>query len=206
MTYLAELIDIPEQVHKSDFVISLASGITDPARTIDEYVATPQLAACFDRAMSLVTTAVADGRSKGAYLHGSFGSGKSHFMAILHLLLDRNTEARRITELADVIAKHDGALEGKKFLLVPYHFIGMNSMEQAILGGYAEHVRTRFPGSPAPARTGRTRFPTIQVRFTPYFRPVMPSVQTTFRSFLISPRTAAWSRNSEANIFVGYTT
>jgi len=28
--------------------------------------------------------------SKAAYLHGSFGSGKSHFMAVLHLVLDQN--------------------------------------------------------------------------------------------------------------------
>ena len=41
--------------------------------------------------------------SKAAYLHGSFGSGKSHFMAVLHLILQGNPAARGIAELAPVI-------------------------------------------------------------------------------------------------------
>jgi arylsulfatase len=47
--------------------------------------------------------------SKAAYLHGSFGSGKSHFMAVLNLLLAGNTQARSIPELADVVARHSYA-------------------------------------------------------------------------------------------------
>ena len=50
MTLLSELIEIPEAVHKSDFVISLKSAIEDPTRTINDYVVTPQLAECFDAA------------------------------------------------------------------------------------------------------------------------------------------------------------
>jgi predicted ATPase len=42
---------------------------------------------CFDLALKLVKMAIEGSSSKAAYLHGSFGSGKSHFMAILHLLL-----------------------------------------------------------------------------------------------------------------------
>ena len=38
--------------------------------------------------------------SKATYLHGSFGSGKSHFMAVLHLILQGNPAARAIPELA----------------------------------------------------------------------------------------------------------
>src|SRR6266511_3811723 len=67
MTLLADLIEIPEQVHKSDFVISLATAIGDPADTVRDYVVTDQLVHCFDRALSLVATAVADNRSKASY-------------------------------------------------------------------------------------------------------------------------------------------
>jgi hypothetical protein len=74
MTLLSELIGIPEQVHKSDFVISLASAIEEPERTVRDYVVTDQLALCFDRALSLVATSLADWRSKAAYLHASFGA------------------------------------------------------------------------------------------------------------------------------------
>ena len=38
-------------------------------------------------------------------LDGSFGGGKSHFMAVLHLLLRGNSKARAIPELAAVVAK-----------------------------------------------------------------------------------------------------
>ena len=86
MTLISELIDIPEQVHKSDFVISLKSAIQDPARTIADYVVTEQLATSFDRALSLITSAVTDQTSKSSYLHASFGAGKSAFMADTHLL------------------------------------------------------------------------------------------------------------------------
>ena len=148
---LADLIDIPEAVHKSDFVISLASGVTDPERTLAEYVVTPQLVECFNAALSLITSATTDAKSKGAYLHGSFGSGKSHFMAVLHLLLQGNPAALGIPELGQVIAHHQPQLTGKRFMLVPYHFIGMESMEQVVLGGYVEHVRKLHPDASLPA-------------------------------------------------------
>jgi predicted ATPase len=47
-------------------------------------VVTPQLAASFGDAMAFIRGAVETGSSKGAYLHGSFGSGKSYLMAVLY--------------------------------------------------------------------------------------------------------------------------
>lgn len=101
MTHLSELIEIPEQVHKSDFVVSLATAIGDPARTLADYVVTPQLVDCFDRALSLVTSAVADHRSKATFLHASFGAGKTAMMSVLHLLLQGIPEARAVPEHLD---------------------------------------------------------------------------------------------------------
>lgn len=148
---LKELVRIPTSVQKSDFVVSLANGIHDPARTVGDYVVTRDLAECFDQALAMISSALTDQRSKGAYLHGSFGSGKSHFMAVLHLLLQGNPDARGIGALAPVIARHDSALQGAKVLLVPYHFIGAASMEAGVLGGYVKFVRERFPDAPLPA-------------------------------------------------------
>jgi hypothetical protein len=148
---LKELVNIPTSVQKSDFVVSLSGGIHDPQRTVDDYVVTRDLAECFDQALALITSAVGDQRSKGAYLHGSFGSGKSHFMAVLHLLLQGNPDARAIGQLAPVIAKHDEVLKGTNVLLVPYHFIGAASMEAGVLGGYVDFVREHFPDAPLPA-------------------------------------------------------
>ncbi|TVR58351.1 MAG: phage resistance protein [Gemmatimonadales bacterium] len=148
---LRDLIHIPEAVHHSDFVISLADGIDRPQETVDRYVVTEQLLDCFQRALSLVDSAVSGGVSRGAYLHGSFGSGKSHFMAILHLLLSGDPHARGRAEFQPLLERYDRRLEGKKILLVPYHMIGAHSMEAGVLGGYVRHIRRLHPEAALPA-------------------------------------------------------
>lgn len=150
MTLIRELISIPERVHQGDFVLKLSEGVRAAEETLGNYVVTPQLAQAFDSALSFIQSALATRQSKAAYLHGSFGSGKSHFMAVLNLLLAGNTRARSLKELANAVAKHNSWTEGKKFLLVPYHMIGARNMESAILGGYADHVRALHPEAPIP--------------------------------------------------------
>lgn len=150
MTLIRELIEIPERVHGGDFVLKLSEGVRDADATLRDYVVTPQLVRCFERAMELVRAGVKDRQSKGSYLHGSFGAGKSHFMAVLDLLLAGNAKARSIPELSGVVVHNSGWIEGKKFLLVPYHLIGAISMESAILGHYAEYVKQVRPEAPTP--------------------------------------------------------
>ena len=156
MPYIKELINIPDHVGRGDFVLRLSEGITDPEGTVKHYQVTPQLVGCFDNALNLVKNSLlggAGGRStsKAAYLHGSFGSGKSHFMAILHLILAGNSHARSIPELADVIAKHSAWTEGKKFLMVPYHLLGAKNLESSILGGYADYIARTHKDAPTPS-------------------------------------------------------
>jgi len=149
VTLLKDLISIPERVHQGDFVLQLSKGVTEPEQTLRDYVVTPQLVDAFANALGFIQQAVQTGGSKAAYLHGSFGSGKSHFMAVLNLLLAGNTQARATPELAEVVARHSWT-EGRKFLLVPYHMIGARDMESAILGQYAEFVRKKHPDAPVP--------------------------------------------------------
>src|SRR5690606_30459390 len=73
-----DLFDLPVQVTKSDFVLELTSGVADPKRTASTYVVTDRLKDAFDRGLKLISSALSDSRSKATYLHGSFGSGKSH--------------------------------------------------------------------------------------------------------------------------------
>jgi polynucleotide 5'-kinase involved in rRNA processing len=87
---ISELLDLPERVRKGDFVLNLSKGVTEPDKTLEQYVVTPQLADCFDDALGFIRSAVEATSSKACYLHGSFGSGKSHFMAVLHLLLPQS--------------------------------------------------------------------------------------------------------------------
>ena len=151
MPLLRDLIQLPEHVTKGDFVMRLSEGVTKGRDTVADYVVTEQLALCFDSALSLVKSAVQGNSSRGTYLHGSFGSGKSHFMAVLHLLLAGDLGARAKPELAGVIAKHDGWMRDKRFLLVPYHLIGAETVESAVLGGYVAHMAKVHPEASPPA-------------------------------------------------------
>ena len=146
---ISELLILPERVRKGDFVLNLSKGVTEPEKTLDQYVVTPQLVDSFDDALGFIKSAVDAHNSKACYLHGSFGAGKSHFMAVLYLILQHNTTVRSRDDLAKVCAKH-GWVEKKKFLLVPYHMIGSRNMESAILGGYVDHVMQAHPGAPLP--------------------------------------------------------
>ncbi|MGH3636901.1 MAG: BREX-2 system ATPase PglY, partial [Mycobacterium sp.] len=149
-TYLRDVIDMPESVHAGDFKVELTGGFTETDARVAEYVVTEQLRAAFGKALSIVRSAVRDGASHAAYLHGSFGSGKSHFLTVLHAVLNNNAAARAKPSLQPVIAEHDEWLRGKKFLMVPYHLVGATDIDSAILGGYVRTVRALHPGKPTP--------------------------------------------------------
>jgi hypothetical protein len=135
MTLIREPIQIPTEVSDGDFVLKLTQGVdaSHAEQTVRDYEVTSQLAGAFDTALALISSAVESGDSKAAFLDSSFGGGKSHFMAILHLLLQADPNARGLAGLAPVLANRGPKLEGKRFLLVPVHFLGAHSMEQKIL-------------------------------------------------------------------------
>ncbi|MEN9840720.1 MAG: hypothetical protein RL376_520, partial [Verrucomicrobiota bacterium] len=149
---LKDLITIPEHVSKGDFVLKLTDGTAaeHAKATLANYVVTPQLAACFDQALKIVQGALKGNSSKAAYLHGSFGAGKSHFMAVLHFLLQGNVEARSIPALGDVVTRHNDWLPGKKFLMVPFHLMAAKDLESALFKGYTDYVLANFPQAPYP--------------------------------------------------------
>ena len=126
------------------------------ARTVDEYVVTPALAEAFDTALGLVAEALTSGVSRGAFLTGSFGSGKSHFMAVLHALLRHNPAARAKAELQPVIARHDDVLLDKKVLPLAFHLLGAESLEQALFRGYVRQIAPAASRGAA-ARAARVR-------------------------------------------------
>ncbi|MBM0255988.1 hypothetical protein [Micromonospora sp. 4G55] len=148
---LREFIEIPERTSQSDFVLKLADSVADADATLRDYVVTDRLLGNFDEALGLIRSAVEGHASKAAYLHGSFGSGKSHFMAVLHALLRGEAAARGRDELAPLVAKHSVWLDGRKFLLIPYHLLDARSLEQRVLGGYVDRVRALHPDAPIPA-------------------------------------------------------
>jgi len=155
---LRDVIDIKPSISTSDFVLKLAEAVTEEgsARALRDYVVTERLSENFDEALSLIRAALDGQTSKAAYLHGSFGSGKSHFMAVLHALLRGDAAARTRKEFDTVLTRHQwlagsgGAGERKRFLLVPYHMLGAKSLEQRVLGGYVAHVKALHPQARTP--------------------------------------------------------
>jgi len=153
MTLINELIHIPDQVKDGDFVLKLAEGVEDDhARaTVDDYVVTPGITDSLGEALGLISGAIEGDSSQAAYLHGSFGSGKSHFMAILHLLLSRNEHALAKAELHPAYAPWADKLADKKILLVPMHFLAAKSMDSEIFGQYVQHVQHAHPDAALPS-------------------------------------------------------
>ncbi len=149
-TPIRDLLDLPQHVRKGAFVLKLSEGINNPAETVANYAITPALSHAFDQALSVIGEAIGAGRSRAAYLHGSFGAGKSHFMAMLDLLLDDNPLAWARPELHPL--RETAAWVGKSRLLrLPIHMIGAESLAAAVLGSYAEVVRKNHPEAPTPA-------------------------------------------------------
>ncbi|MGX7669820.1 hypothetical protein [Plantactinospora sp. DSM 117369] len=147
---LRDVIVIPESPAAGDLVLRLTDGVTNAKETLREYVIPDRLVDNFDQALRLIQNSLDTGASRAAYLHGSFGSGKSHFMAVLHALLRGEHAARSRDEFASLLARHNVWLDGRKFLLVPYHMLGAKSLEQRVLGGYIEYVRRLHPAARIP--------------------------------------------------------
>ena len=57
MTLMKDLITIPEQVLKGDFVLKASEVVEDPSKAqqaLKDYVVTPQLVKCFERSLELI--------------------------------------------------------------------------------------------------------------------------------------------------------
>lgn len=148
-TAIKSLFELPETIHKIAFVEKLAEAVDHPARTAGTYVVTPPIAESFDRVLKTVAASLADLRSRAAYLHGSFGSGKSHFMAMTSLLLEGHEAAWRVPELHPLRPRY-GFVGQKKLLQLHFHMVGFESLEEAICLRYLRFLREQHPGAPIP--------------------------------------------------------
>lgn len=146
---LRDAIHVPEAVHDDDFVMRIHEGVPAADRTLQDYVVTEKIAEAFDEGLTLVKSALARGNAKGAFIHGSFGAGKSHYMAVMHLLLTGNGHARGLPGLQRVVAEYPDVLS-RRFLAVDYHLIGAESFEGALFQGYINTVKEKHPDAAPP--------------------------------------------------------
>ena len=147
MTLLRDVITIPLSVSEGDFVVRAAEGAD-----LGNYVVTDQLKDSFVEALKTVEHACSTGRSQAKFLHGSFGSGKSHFMAVLREILHHNRQVRTVPGLDEVAADTDRWLPGKKILTLTFHMLDAKSVEQAVLQGYLDADHRAAPRRAAAGR------------------------------------------------------
>lgn len=149
---LRDVIDIPERTGADDYVLRLTSSTDDDAHisaTLGAYVLTDSLRENFIAALDLVANAIDNNTSRAAFLTGSFGSGKSHFMAVLYALLG-NHPAARTAQYSALTGHYDEVLSGKKVLRLTYHLLGAKTLEEAIFRGYLQQVARLHPEAPLP--------------------------------------------------------
>lgn len=147
MTLLKDLIDIPTATGAEDFVVKLTDARARAASTLGDYVPTPAVIGRLNDALGRVDEAFRQRKSLATYLHGSFGSGKSHFMAVLTLLLEGRPEALTKPSLAPVVARNTW-LGTRKVLVLGFHMLGARSIEERVLGGYLQQVRAKHADAP----------------------------------------------------------
>jgi len=146
---LRDAIAIPEHVSASDFVLKLDAGVEHASSTVGAYVVTDSLGRAFDAALASLASALATGGDRGSFVHGSFGSGKSHFMAVLHLLIAGDAGARALPGLQKAVAAHQEVL-GSAVLTLDFHLIGAESFEAALFAGYLRQVAALHPDAALP--------------------------------------------------------
>ena len=81
----------PEDIRAMGFVVKLREA--DPSsdevkQLVDDYVITPAVEKELPRILDDMKQVFDRGEEYGRFIHGSFGSGKSHFMTMLSLLLE----------------------------------------------------------------------------------------------------------------------
>ncbi len=148
---LRDVFTIPDVARPDDYVLRLTSSVEPDqlASTLDSYVVTDDLAHAFDQALGVVEEAQRTGNNKAAFLEGSFGSGKSHFMAVLHALLGHDARARAIPALQPVLARHS-ALESANLLRLTFHFLDSVSVESTLFAQFLDQIRELHPDTLPP--------------------------------------------------------
>lgn len=101
---------------------------------IRDYVITDTVADEMERLVDrIVASCVRHDAGEGHYLHGSFGSGKSHFMAILGLILENNPAiwTKDHPSIAAIRQHHGSWLAQHPILVVPVYMLGQKASLQA---------------------------------------------------------------------------
>jgi hypothetical protein len=146
---LRTLLELPERVQKSQFVVVLNKSVDDPTGILRNYAVTAQIRDAYYQALGYVKAAIDGQQNVAAYVHGSFGSGKSHWMAVLSLMLGNTPDVWDVPDFHVLRAKHEW-LTQRRVLRLHFNMIDADSIEQNVFGGYVRHVQAHHPDLPLP--------------------------------------------------------
>src|SRR5262249_4536479 len=115
-TTIRDAFDLPrpQDIRAMDFVIKLreADPSSDEVRQlVEDYVITPTVEKELPRILDDMKQIFDRGEEYGRFIHGSFGSGKSHFMTMLALLIE--TAAPAWKKFRPLLNAHRDAQQSK---------------------------------------------------------------------------------------------
>ena len=128
---ITDVFDLPakEDIGALRYVVRLTDE-KDPKALADlvrDYVLTPTVRKELPVVMDRLRHAHERGEEEGRFVHGSFGSGKSHFMAYLGLLLENHDVgwAKPDPLIEELEKKHRDWIRGANVLVVRLHMLTM---------------------------------------------------------------------------------
>lgn len=149
MPTLSEFLDLPEEVTTSAFVVRLLEAVQRPEALMASYAITADIHDALDRGLALIINAVKEGRNDASFIHGSFGSGKSHFMAVLSLLAGNSPRPWSEAKLHDLLARHEWVKE-KKLLRLHLNLMDAPTLGDKLFGAYIDEIRKLHPDAAVP--------------------------------------------------------
>ncbi len=141
-----------EDIRAMGFVIKLrelAAGSDELKRLVGDYVVTPAVAQDLPVVLDKMKQVYERGEEYGRFIHGSFGSGKSHFMTMLSLLLESSPEAWAKDHAAfqAMRPRHQDWISGAHLLVVRIHMLSVKGkgtgLDRAVYDGFNEALRRR---------------------------------------------------------------
>ena len=129
-----EALDIPEVTDLDQFITRLDTTDEDRVRRdMQQFVVADQVFDRIDQMLRSVGERFAQGLDMGRYIYGTFGSGKSHLMAVLGKMFERD---ERVYELGDpALSRLRGNhpwIDRRKTLVVRLNMMGKKTLVHAL--------------------------------------------------------------------------
>ena len=151
---IADAYDLPrpEDIRAMGFVIKLrelAPGTPELTRLVDDYVVTPAVAVDLPIVFDKMKQVLDRREEYGRFIHGSFGSGKSHYLTMLALLCENVSEAwaKDHPLFRELRGKHQPWVGGAHLLVVRIHMLSVKGrgtgLDRAVYDGFNEALRRR---------------------------------------------------------------